>query len=155
MPADLDLEIHVWGVARTADEQAYKAAMLARATGNPRVRFHDETSHRAEMYQQLDVLVVPSEWLETGPLVVLEAQAVGLPVVGSDIGGIAERVSDGHDGMLVPAGQPEALARALAFLAADRTRVDALRPKQPPRTIADAARETLRTYEALAAARVA
>ena len=51
---------------------------------------------------RIDVLAVPSQWLETGPLVVLEAFAAGTPVIGSDLGGIRELVSDGRDGLLVP-----------------------------------------------------
>lgn len=40
--------------------------------------------------QNYDLAVVPSTWLETGPLTVLEAFAAGLPVAGSDLGGIQE-----------------------------------------------------------------
>lgn len=40
--------------------------------------------------QSYDLAVVPSTWLETGPLTVLEAFAAGLPVAGSDLGGIKE-----------------------------------------------------------------
>ena len=48
-----------------------------------------------------DVVAVPSQGLETGPLVVLEAFAAGVPVLGSAIGGIADKVNDGVDGFLV------------------------------------------------------
>ena len=39
-----------------------------------------------------DLLAVPSQWMETGPIVVLEAHAVGTPVLGANLGGIAELV---------------------------------------------------------------
>jgi glycosyltransferase involved in cell wall biosynthesis len=49
--------------------------------------------------------------------VVLEAQAVGTPVLGSNLGGIAELVQHGVDGWLVPSGDVEAWAKALLSLA--------------------------------------
>jgi glycosyltransferase involved in cell wall biosynthesis len=64
----------------------------------------------------MDLLAVPSVCFETGPLVVLEGFAAGLPVVGSDIGGIAERVRHGESGWLVPVGNVDAWARALTLL---------------------------------------
>jgi glycosyltransferase involved in cell wall biosynthesis len=51
--------------------------------------------------QQYHALVCPSVWFETGPLVVLESLAAGIPVLGSNFGGIAEWVEDGQNGILV------------------------------------------------------
>lgn len=48
------------------------------------------------------VLVAPSQWPETGPLTVYEAMALGVPVIGSDMSGAAERIIDGHSGLIVP-----------------------------------------------------
>lgn len=50
------------------------------------------------------------------PNVVLEAMARGLPVVSTTHGGVREAVDDGHTGLLAPAEDPEALARALERL---------------------------------------
>jgi glycosyltransferase involved in cell wall biosynthesis len=66
-----------------------------------------------ETIRKYDALVVPSVWLETGPLVVLEAFAAGVPVIGSRLGGIAEMLRDGVDGLLFEAGNPKDLAGAL------------------------------------------
>lgn len=62
-------------------------------------------------------VVVPSEWYENCPMSVLEAKAVGTPVVGARIGGIPELVRDGEDGFLFDAGDAEDLARALEAMA--------------------------------------
>ena len=61
-------------------------------------------------------VVVPSEWYENSPNVILEAFAQGRPVVAAAIGGIPELVSDGVDGLLVPPGNIRALANALQWL---------------------------------------
>lgn len=50
---------------------------------------------------------------------ILEAMAAGLPVVSTRVGGIPEAVMDGKEGLLVPPGDPQALATALRRLLAD------------------------------------
>ena len=64
-------------------------------------------------YARLDILAIPSTFGEGLPLVVLEAMQNGVPVLGSQIGGIPELVRDGVNGMLVPPGDVGALAAAL------------------------------------------
>jgi len=67
----------------------------------------------------VDAVVVPSTRPEPLGQVALEAAAAGRPVVASRAGGVAEVVRDGETGLLVPPGDPAALAAALARLAAD------------------------------------
>jgi glycosyltransferase involved in cell wall biosynthesis len=155
VPATTPLEVHVWGTARSPVERAYRATVVERARRHSGVVFHEEANAEGAIYRQLDVLAVPSLGLETGPLVVLEAHAAGLPVVGSNIGGIAERVRHGDDGLLIPPGNAAELARVLTLLATDRHTLTALRPKRPTRTVADVADDTLKTYMQLAPSRAA
>lgn len=65
-----------------------------------------------------DVVVLPSRYEELGTALV-EAMAAGRPVVASAVGGIPELVRDGVDGLLVPPGEPVALATAVEKLLAD------------------------------------
>jgi glycosyltransferase involved in cell wall biosynthesis len=94
----------------------------------------------------IDLLCCPSRTFEGGPTVALEAMAVGTPVVGTRIGGLAEIIEDGVNGRLVPPGRPQALAEAFRDIAKDRTVIETWkRGIGPVRTMDDVAAD----YEAL------
>lgn len=59
-------------------------------------------------------VVVPSVWWENSPLVIQEARRAGTPLIVSDIGGMAEKVRDGVDGLHFNRASPVDLARAMA-----------------------------------------
>ena len=63
--------------------------------------------------------VMPSECYEGQPYGALESMAVGTPLVASRLGGLAEIVEDGVTGVLVPPGDPTALAAAMRDIWAD------------------------------------
>ena len=63
-----------------------------------------------------DWVVIPSIWWENSPMVIQEAFALGRPVVGSDIGGMAEKITDGVDGVHVPARNARAWGETLLQL---------------------------------------
>ena len=77
-----------------------------------------------ESYAATDVFVLPSILDTRGDteglgVVLLEAMSYGVPVVGSEIGGITDIIEDGESGLLVPPADPDQLARALERLALD------------------------------------
>ena len=79
------------------------------------VRFVGHRTDARELLPAADVFVLPS--LHEGmPLAVLEAMDAGLPVVGTRVIGTSEAVDDGVSGLLVPPGNPTALAEALTEL---------------------------------------
>jgi glycosyltransferase involved in cell wall biosynthesis len=65
------------------------------------------------------MLLVPSLWQEPFGLVIAEAMARGLPVIASDVGGPAEIITHGVDGLLVSPGDEQALASAITYLLDD------------------------------------
>ena len=71
------------------------------------------------LMRRASVVVVPSIVLDACPTVVLEAMAAGRPVVASACGGIVDLVEDGVTGILVPPGDPIALAKALTSIVED------------------------------------
>ena len=72
----------------------------------------------ALFYAAADVCAVPS-LTESFGLVALEAMACGTPVVGTRVGGLQTVIEDGESGLLVPAGDDEALAEAIARVLTD------------------------------------
>jgi glycosyltransferase involved in cell wall biosynthesis len=103
---------------------------------------------------KLDVLVVPSLWYENTPFSVLEALHTGVPVVASDLGGLAEIVVEGQSGFLFPAGDARTLAALLESIAADPERLSALSSPQPP-SIDDNLTRLQTLYDELLASRPA
>jgi glycosyltransferase involved in cell wall biosynthesis len=73
---------------------------------------------RARLAEEARVLVAPALWPETGPMVVAEAQALGVPVIVSGRAGASGRVRDGVDGFVLPPEQA-ALESALHRLSED------------------------------------
>jgi len=104
------------------------------AQGDPRVRFEGAIENRRvpEVLTDLDVLVVPSIWYENAPLAILEAQAAGVPVLASDLGGMAEMVRHGVDGLLFRVGDPQNLAARLRELMENPDWLPRLRAGIPP-----------------------
>jgi len=70
----------------------------------------------AQLARHARFTIAPSQWFEGMPFSVLESMAVGTPVVASRLGGLAEIVDDGTNGILVPPKDPAALATAMQAL---------------------------------------
>lgn len=73
----------------------------------------------APWFAALDVFALPSYANEGVPQAIMQAMAMGLPVVSTPVGSISEIVTDGETGLLVPPRDTDALRAALARLAAD------------------------------------
>jgi glycosyltransferase involved in cell wall biosynthesis len=77
-----------------------------------------DDSELSNLIDASTVVVMPSRYESFG-LVAVEAMMHGRPVVASDIGGLAEVVTDGETGLLVPVDDADALARAITRLIVD------------------------------------
>jgi glycosyltransferase involved in cell wall biosynthesis len=82
------------------------------------VRLAGERNDVEELLAAADLFVLSSR-SEGLPLSILEAMAAGLPVVASSVGGVPELVVEGETGLLVPPGDPHALAAAIERLLDD------------------------------------
>ena len=156
---DAPLTLDIFGITQSDADRQELDRVRGLTEGDSRIRFLPPLDHATitTHLAAFDAVVVPSQLLETGPLVVLEAFAAGVPVIGSALGGIAEKVRNGVDGWLVsPHDSVEAWREILARCASDRTLLTGLRERiVPPRSLDDAAHEMRRLYGEVLAERAA
>jgi GT2 family glycosyltransferase/glycosyltransferase involved in cell wall biosynthesis len=146
--------VHLFGAPADYHGDASYRARLAPLLRLPGVHVHgpQQRDRLPEALSSIDVLVVPSIWPETSPLVIREAFLAAVPVVASNIGGIPEAVAHEHNGLLFPAGDVDALSRSLERLLDEPgllTRLSAGAAATPVRSADDDAAATRRLYEAL------
>ena len=115
-----------------AGNPGYAAELRAQAAGLP-IRFMGAFAREAtaDVYAQIDVLVVPSLWLENSPLVIHEAWMTGIPIVGARIGGIADLVEHGVNGLLYTPTSSAELGDALRSLIEAPDRLDEFARRLP------------------------
>jgi glycosyltransferase involved in cell wall biosynthesis len=96
-------------------DTAFDAALadLLVQLGRPNLAVHPATSDYLPYYAAADLFVC-STFEESSPRVILEAMACGTPILSSAVHGVTEQVRDGREARLVPAGDTDALATALA-----------------------------------------
>lgn len=90
--------------------------MRARATNNVEFLGRLGSDELQAFYRRSRLLVVPSLWFEPFGMVVIEAMAVGVPVIASKIGGLPYLVDEGVTGALFEPGNPEDLMRQIRRL---------------------------------------
>jgi glycosyltransferase involved in cell wall biosynthesis len=113
-------------IAGDGDERAGLERRVSELALGDRVRFLGPVARGSvlELFSAADAAVLSSAW-ENFPHTAVEALAVGTPVIASAVGGVPEVVTDGENGLLVPPGDPEALAAAIRRFVSD----DALRSR--------------------------
>jgi phosphatidylinositol alpha-mannosyltransferase len=93
--------------------------LMTRRTGDVELLGRVSEDEKARLFATADVFVAPATGRESFGIVLLEAMASGKPIVASDIHGYRSVVRRGEQGLLVPPGEPRALAGALARLLSD------------------------------------
>jgi glycosyltransferase involved in cell wall biosynthesis len=102
-------------IVGTGPQEASLKTLAARLGVAPLVTFTGYLPNSFEALRDMDVFVLPSR-SEGCPIVVLEAMAMGLPVVATDVGGNPELVTGGRSGILTAPGSVEEMASAILFL---------------------------------------
>jgi glycosyltransferase involved in cell wall biosynthesis len=108
-------------IAGEGPERARLEALIADLDLADRVVLEGWRDDLADFLAQGHVFAFLS-YQEGFPLVLLQAMAAGLPIAASAIDGVDEMLTDGDNGLLVPPGDPAALAEALAALLTDPSR---------------------------------
>jgi len=151
---DAPIQLDIYGIMQPGSEGGYSRVVRELSAADSRVAWLPPIS--GEVFSTLsryDLLAVPSVWLESGPLVVLEAFAAGIPVLGSALGGIAELVTPDVDGVLVAPGSVSDWVDALRELSDTPALVGKLRQGvRPPRSMTEVADDMMSIYRNLVGA---
>jgi glycosyltransferase involved in cell wall biosynthesis len=145
---EVNLEVHLYGIGQSnANEDVWNS--LKASHSDARISFFQAVPHEmvVPMLRNYHVLAVPSQYVETGPLVVLESLAAGTPVIGSNLGGIAEWIQHEKNGVLVDCNDIQGWADALRRCAQDRGFLERLRQGiKVRRTMHDVAKDMSQLY---------
>jgi glycosyltransferase involved in cell wall biosynthesis len=128
-----EITLHVYGTLKTThDDQREAYRELLASTGHNVVYggAYDRPSV-GQLMSQVDWVVVPSRWWENSPLVIQEAFMHGRPVICSDIGGMAEKVADGVNGLHFTVNNAARLAETIVRAARTPGLWDTLRAGIP------------------------
>lgn len=118
------LTLSVFGTDRETVLDMYPALAAAIAEAGAAVAFlgRYDAADTLHLMQSVGWVVMPSIWWENSPVVIQEAKRAGTPLIVADVGGMAEKVSAGVDGLHFRRASPVDLARALLDAADADTR---------------------------------
>jgi glycosyltransferase involved in cell wall biosynthesis len=127
----------------------YVSSLRAIAGDDPRIRFRGPYRRDAlpDVFATADAVVVPSVWHEVAAIVIQEAQAAGVPVLATTLGGSPELVTHDVDGLLFDPAEPGALVHQITRLLDEpglRARLAGAAPR--PRSIETEADALLALY---------
>ncbi len=115
--------LRLWGRPRNPYTDSLKAKALALPNGAAdRIEWLGEYENRrivTDVFDRVDAIVVPSIWDENSPLVIHEAQQARVPVITSNVGGMAEYVQHGVNGLLFEHRNIPSLAARMQTLVTD------------------------------------
>ena len=114
--------MHIWG--RLTDNTKYLKSNVADipTVVRDRIKWRGEyanTNIVRDVFNHIDSVIVPSIWEENSPLVIHEAQQVRLPVITAGMGGMAEYVRHGENGLLFAPREPKDMAIQMEKFIAD------------------------------------
>lgn len=148
----LPIQVELYGDHDKFPAYVLKLRKLARRDKRIHFRGRFSADQMSQVYRSLDVVVVPSIWYENSPNVILEAFGHKTPVITSNLGGMAELVEDGRNGLLFTVNDPLSLADQLRRLVEDRSLLARLRGGiRPVRSTAEELAELCQIYESVLA----
>ncbi len=141
---DVQCRIH----APLPDGNRYVDSVKELASRDPRVRLMGgfEPAEAGRVLCELDLLAAPALWHENEPLLVKAALHLGVPILASRIGSLAEMITEGRNGWLAPPDDPDAWGQALhAWMRQPHCHF----PPTPMKSMDDNAREIFAIYAGL------
>ncbi|NMB91055.1 MAG: glycosyltransferase family 4 protein, partial [Chloroflexi bacterium] len=143
-------ELNLYG--RLDGRNSYEKKLLRMASGNPAIHFRGAIPNEqvGQVLSELDMIVVPSIWYENRPTVIVEAQMTGTPVIAARLGGMAELVEHGVNGLLFKPGNAEDLEEQLRYVCDHPEHLAGLSQGiRPVPTLEDEVAQLIKIYEGL------
>lgn len=136
------------------DAPLYYRTCLALCKGKSNIKWHNHINYKdmPNTMSAYDVLILPSMVAEMAPLVIQEAFAIGLPIIGTNVGGIAEEIKPGINGFVFEMGNVKALKDILQKLINEPSMLTAMSQQiqlSKPRSFEEVVRETEVFYNSL------
>ncbi|MBV6632841.1 MAG: glycosyltransferase family 4 protein [Alphaproteobacteria bacterium] len=144
-----DFHIHLYGspALQSTDFKAQLDSAITDAGSTVTAHGSYKPDNLPHLLSGIDAVIMPSQWWENAPLVLEEAFAQDKPVICSDLGGMAERIQDGINGLHFTASDPMALANRIEQLATEGGLLNKLRKGiGPVRGIQEIAEEHLALF---------
>lgn len=94
-------------------EAALVEGRIARSDMASRLKYHGFVAHSRDALRQLDVLILPSKF-DGRPVIIMEANACGIPVIAAAVGGVPELVREGANGFLISPVETERIHALLS-----------------------------------------
>jgi len=144
--------LSIYGIALPYDGYENYPQELQGMAVNPNIEFMGgyDNEDIANILSGIDVLIVPSIWYENSPLTIHEAFMAGIPVIASNIGGMAEYVHHMENGLLFEVGNPADLCDKISTVIENQSLIETLSKNiRPVKTIEESATELEGIYEQL------
>ncbi|BAQ66455.1 glycosyltransferase [Geminocystis sp. NIES-3709] len=125
----LNVTLDIYGISQSEFSSLYENNIEDLVQKDDRITLKNPVSSNmvVETMKEYDLLAVPSQWLETGPMVILEAFAAKVPVIGSNLGGIAELIKHDVNGLLVEANSIRSWTTVIGELCDNRNKLNTLK----------------------------
>ncbi len=150
--------VKIWIIGDApAEKESYKEGLLAltKYLGlTEHVEFLGNRKDIPQLLSQVDVLVLSTVTQESFGRVILEAQAAGVPVVATRVGGVVELIDEGETGLLVSPKEPEEMAQAVVKILQDKALARQMVEKAKAKilsqyTLEHMASQTMKVYQEL------
>ncbi len=142
--------IEIYGDYSSQPLEFQKVVEEALEDAGENVVFHGayDNSQVNALMQRIDAMIIPSTWWENSPVVIQEAFTNGKPVICSNIGGMAEKITHGVNGLHFEVSRPASLAEVLADLATNPDKLASLTAGvRPPPTAREVLQQHLELYD--------
>lgn len=150
LPTDAPVKVSFY--SNSWEQTGYGRQQLQKIKSDPRFAEPIKIDNEAvpQHLMQHHVCCIPSIWPETGPLTLFDAFACKLPVIGSNRGGIADKIVQGENGWLFEAGNVKELSKLIENLIRNHEMVQQARNNiGHNRTMRDVAEDTNTFYQAI------